>query len=111
MSRPPSGTHNTSTIASMPHATDGEVMADEDSAIQQFLAGEGEGFSVDQNYTHEFDQKDKAEDAIDYEDLSDEDDLPEEELPSGVRVDEDGDVDLAEGGDLFSQISALGDDL
>jgi len=62
----------------MPHATSNEMDIDEGSVIQQFLSGHGvEGGA--EYPVHTIDQGGKADDAVDYEDISDDDNLPEEE--------------------------------
>ncbi|KAK3722211.1 hypothetical protein LTR37_002644 [Vermiconidia calcicola] len=75
----------------MPHATGDETMVDmdESSTIQSFLNQHGAA-DIGDSLGHTFDQGNKAEDAIDYEDISDEDDLPEEEEATN-RVSGDGD--------------------
>ena len=83
----------------MPHATEDEAMADvdENSATADFLTrfgGEFPGESFDDG--HDFDQGDKADNAVDFGDISDEDDLPEEEEPTDYAGD-DGDGERNEG--------------
>lgn len=65
----------------MPHAIEDEAMGgvDEDAAVAQYLRDHEEGFEA---ADLQFDQTDKADDAVDYEDFSD-DDLPEEQEPEG----------------------------
>jgi len=91
----------------MPHSTQDDHMADapnEDDEIARFLnmggtgAGLGEGDAAD----YEMDPGDKSENAVDYGDLSDDDDLPEEEEATAHpevgaangNHDDDGDADL-----------------
>lgn len=62
----------------MPHATGDEMEIDEGSVIQQFLSGHGVEGNAEYPL-HDIDQGGKAEDAVDYEDISDDDNLPEEE--------------------------------
>lgn len=62
----------------MPHATSSEMDIDEGSVIQQFLSGHGVEGSAEYP-VHTIDQGGKADDAVDYEDISDDDNLPEEE--------------------------------
>lgn len=72
----------------MPHATE-EEQGIENATIQQFL---GNGVPLhDDDQDRAFDQTGKDEDAIDYEDMSD-DDLPEEEQATngGVGDDDEG---------------------
>ncbi|KAI6874975.1 hypothetical protein KC318_g1262, partial [Hortaea werneckii] len=85
----------------MPHATTSSDVnmgeTDEAAAIQRYLQGQGpeggaEGFSE-----RDIDQTDKADDAIDYEDLDD-DDLPEEELAAHGGLEESQDGGEAMGG-------------
>ena len=87
----------------MPHATEDEAMAgiDEAAEIQRFLGGEVAAGSLDE---HAFDQADKADDAVDYEDISDDDDLPEEE--EAINLDE-GDENLE--GFFSSAPAGMGD--
>lgn len=91
----------------MPHATDDDVMGDteENTATQDFLqefGGQAYIFGSDVEHDRAFDQTDKADDAVDYEDISD-DDLPiEEETTNHVSGGEEDD-------DFFSQLpKALG---
>ncbi|RMY47154.1 hypothetical protein D0865_08842 [Hortaea werneckii] len=95
----------------MPHATTssdanmGET--DEAAAIQRYLQGQGpeggaEGFSE-----RDIDQTDKADDAIDYEDLDD-DDLPEEEVAAHGGLEESQDGGEAMGG--FDGLEGFGGD-
>ena len=82
----------------MPHATNDETMADmdESAAVQTFLREyEGAG---DFDNDHAIDQADKSENAVDYGDISDEDDLPEEEEATN-RIDEDEETN-----GVFSQV-------
>ena len=58
----------------MPHATEDEMLENAEDYRHAMTFATG---YQDADYDHEIDQRDKAEDAIDYEDLSD-DDLPEE---------------------------------
>ena len=53
------------------------------------LLGEGgaEGFDLDELNARELEQGDKAEDAVDYEDIGDDDSLPDEEPSQNARVD------------------------
>ena len=77
----------------MPHATGDETVGeiDEGSAIRDFLRDiGGDGYGQDHSDEHAIDQRDKADDAVDYEDISDEDDLPDEEAATN-RVDSDAD--------------------
>lgn len=73
---------------------------DEEAAISQYLKdNENGGFDA---ANMEFDQTDKADNAVDYEDFSD-DDLPEEEEPqSKIEDTEDGDL-LRQLGDFNAQ--------
>lgn len=89
----------------MPHATnDDQPMADfnEDDEIARFLnmGGSGAGVGEGDASNYELDPGEKSDNAIDYEDMSD-DDLPEEEEATahpengnGAAGDEDGDADL-----------------
>lgn len=89
-------------LLSMPHATNDDSMADVDeaAAIRNYLQGDGADISFD----HEIDQGDKSDNAIDYEDFSD-DELPEEE--EATQAVNDGVDDAA----FFDQMStALGGD-
>jgi transcription initiation factor TFIID subunit 1, fungi type len=72
----------------MPHATGDEMEIDEDSEIAKFLQNQEASDSF-LGADHQFDQTDKADDAIDYEDLDDDDDLPEEEEATH-RLDDEG---------------------
>lgn len=88
----------------MPHATEDETMADvdEDAAIRQYLQG-NDGYGAESSFDHEFDQGGKDENAVDYEDISDEDDLPEEE--EATNHENGGDEDA----NFFNHVStALG---
>lgn len=89
------------TIGKMPHATADEsgVPMDEDAAINSFLRDQ-DGGGVDYG-DREFDQTDKADDAIDFEDISD-DDLPEEQEAAGQP--EEGREDELES-NLFKQVA------
>ncbi|SMY20080.1 unnamed protein product [Zymoseptoria tritici ST99CH_1A5] len=66
----------------MPHATE-DSMAEELRLMQQYTGGGLPGYDEDGAERASFDQTDKAEDAIDYEDFS-EDDLPDEEEPTNT---------------------------
>ncbi|CAK3889344.1 transcription initiation factor TFIID 111 kDa subunit [Lecanosticta acicola] len=70
----------------MPHATEEEGM--ESSAIDSFLRNGG--LLEDEDEQRGFDQTGKDEDAVDYEDMSD-DDLPEEEQATNGGIGEDDD--------------------
>ncbi|KAK0905988.1 hypothetical protein LTR02_006220 [Friedmanniomyces endolithicus] len=66
----------------MPHAIDDVTMddADEESAAARYMDENGGVEAAASAFLHrEIDQRDKAADAIDYEDISDLDDLPDEE--------------------------------
>ncbi|KAK5127036.1 hypothetical protein LTR85_008395 [Meristemomyces frigidus] len=65
----------------MPHAISDETMGDTDEqdAIQRYLQGQGPEGGAEGFLGREINQADKAQDAVDYEDISDEDDLPDEE--------------------------------
>lgn len=78
----------------MPHATYDEDMADvdEEQAIASFLNPDGASFGGAIN------QADKSDNAVDYEDISDEDDLPNEEEATNALPDEE------EGTDHFSTV-------
>ena len=68
--------------AIMPHAIDDVTMddADEESAAARYMDENGGVEAAASAFLHrEIDQRDKAADAIDYEDISDLDDLPDEE--------------------------------
>ncbi|KAK5132763.1 hypothetical protein LTR08_008648 [Meristemomyces frigidus] len=82
----------------MPHATSDETMGDTDEqeAIQRYLQGQGPEGGADGFSGREINQGDKAENAIDYEDISDLDDLPDEEEATHTPDDADADV-LANG--------------
>ncbi|KAK4506749.1 hypothetical protein PRZ48_000482 [Zasmidium cellare] len=86
----------------MPHATEDEMMGgvNEDDVVKQFL---GSGLNPDaEEQERSFDQAGKADDAIDYEDISD-DDLPEEQEGTGDGEDMDGVFEPNVGGlDSFS---------
>jgi transcription initiation factor TFIID subunit 1, fungi type len=82
----------------MPHATADETMADldENALTAQFLAeyaGDYSGQNIDDG--HAFDQTDKADNAMDFEDISD-DDLPDEEEATNHAQD-DRDTDERNG--------------
>ena len=89
----------------MPHATEDEVMADvdENAATTDFLTrfgGEFPGGGVDDG--HDFDQGDKDDDAVDFGDISDEDDLPEEEEATNYAgADEEGNPTYEQGTSQF----------
>lgn len=74
----------------MPHATGNDMMddMDEGDAIQRYLQGQGPEGGAERFLDQEIDQRDKAADAIDFEDISDEDDLPDEEEATH-RVEDD----------------------
>jgi transcription initiation factor TFIID subunit 1, fungi type len=78
---------NTQTLINMPHATDNHgtpEVEDDDRAIQDMLAQAAKGEFL----IPDLEKGEKADDAIDYEDISD-DDLPEEEEASHLLGDED----------------------
>ncbi|KAF2169846.1 hypothetical protein M409DRAFT_64840 [Zasmidium cellare ATCC 36951] len=81
----------------MPHATEDEMMGgvNEDDVVKQFL---GSGLNPDaEEQERSFDQAGKADDAIDYEDISD-DDLPEEQEGTGDGEDMDDVFEPSVGG-------------
>jgi transcription initiation factor TFIID subunit 1 len=88
----------------MPHATEDEAMGgmDEEAQIRRFLDN-GLGGSGDVDA--EFDQREKAEDAVDYEDISDDDDLPEEEEATNALEDADGGEPQ---GGIYDQVASGG---
>jgi len=75
------GSNSTEATLNMPHATSDEMGRDfdEGDAIQRYLQGQGPEGGANDFGDREIDQTNKADDAIDYEDISDEDDLPDEE--------------------------------
>ncbi|KAI5369948.1 Putative transcription initiation factor TFIID subunit 1 [Septoria linicola] len=86
----------------MPHATADEAMSgvDEEAAISQYLRDHDGGVDVGDR---EFDQTEKADDAIDFEDFSD-DELPEEEEAKGDQQNgEDEDMES----NLFQQLGGF----
>lgn len=95
----------------MPHAIEDEAVPgmDEDSAIQSFLAGNQFGGDYQEV---DFGTQDRAPDAIDYEDLSDDDDdLPEEEEATCVLPDDNQPRDR-EGDDAFTrQMKRMADEV
>jgi transcription initiation factor TFIID subunit 1 len=85
-----------------------EQEARDDAAIQKLQGGIGDGVTEILGKLENggsFDQAGKADDAIDYEDidLSDEDDLPDEEPASGVSGDGPGLTDDNDDDDLFGE--------
>ena len=89
----------------MPHSTQDDQMADapnEDDEIMRFLnmGGTGAGLGEGDGAEYEMDPGDKSDNAVDYGDLSDDDDLPEEEEATAhpdvgaANDDNDGDADL-----------------
>ncbi|KXS96203.1 hypothetical protein AC578_2829 [Pseudocercospora eumusae] len=87
----------------MPHAIEDESMGgdsfNEADDIQRFLGG-GLGMGDAAGQDQQFDQADKADDAIDYEDISD-DELPDEEEPTHR---EDGEGEDGLGQEMYSQV-------
>lgn len=75
---------------------------DEAAEIQRFL-GNGMGAAGDEE-DREIDQRDKADDAVDYEDISDDDDLPEEEEATNNIDESDGNADT----ELYDQMMSGG---
>ncbi|KAK0250146.1 hypothetical protein B0A54_11882 [Friedmanniomyces endolithicus] len=76
----------------MPHAIDDVTMedADEESAAARYMDENGGVEAAASAFLHrEIDQRDKAADAIDYEDISDLDDLPDEEEAAHQLEDDD----------------------
>lgn len=68
-----------------------EMPAEDDAELGNILkeGGSGGGYDLNQLNEHELDRGEKDDAAVDYEDISD-DDLPEEEAPSGGPVQEPG---------------------
>ena len=87
----------------MPHATNYEMTddVDEDRHIQNYLQQHGglDGGQIAED--HVFDQAGKADDAVDYEDITDDDDLPEEEEATNHIGDDD-----VVAGETYGQTSA-----
>lgn len=79
------------TSITMPHAVSDEHVGDVDDqdAIQRYLRGQGPEGAADGFLGREISQADKADDAVDYEDISDEDDLPDEEDATQTIEDDD----------------------